>query len=390
VILGGWYTWTDAWNEASGTAAPGGCSGGTAGDPWTIDRAPADYARRHALAATGTAELGHGVTLGFIGRLLSGLPYTPWVDGDANGDGVANDRAFVFGGAAPAEVRAGMDRLLDEAPAGARECLRRQADRIAKRNSCRGPWMTTLDAQLAFAPGGAARRVRVSLTASNLPGVLDQVVHGSDELRGWGQPTTPDPVLLYVRGFDPAAHAFRYQVNPGFGKRTAGAGLPFTLTLQVRVRAGADPARQWMAEAVRASRRYGRRPSEIAAALATAIPNLPAQALAAAKTGECELTAAERDSLQRRADATQVEIDAVIALLAQAASAADTTARPDALEPVRQLTARARSIMAEDLSAIRQVIGPQKWERLPARFREPLGFAPLVPPRGIIIESPDP
>jgi len=37
-----------------------------------------------------------------------------------------------------------------------------------------------------------------------------------------------------------AVRAFRYQVNPGFGKRTAGAGLPFTLTLQVRVRAGSD------------------------------------------------------------------------------------------------------------------------------------------------------
>ena len=46
---------------------------------------------------------------------------------------------------------------------------------------------------------------------------LDQLVHGGDHLRGWGLPAAPDPILYYVRGFDPAAKRFIYDVNPRFG-----------------------------------------------------------------------------------------------------------------------------------------------------------------------------
>jgi hypothetical protein len=44
---------------------------------------------------------------------------------------------------------------------------------------------------------------------------VDQALHGSN-LRGWGSPTTPDPVLLVPRGFDAGTGRFRYDVNPRF------------------------------------------------------------------------------------------------------------------------------------------------------------------------------
>ena len=51
---------------------------------------------------------------------------------------------------------------------------------------------------------------------------VDQALHGSSDLRGWGSQPTPDPVLLVPRGFDPAAQRFRYDVNPRFADTRAG------------------------------------------------------------------------------------------------------------------------------------------------------------------------
>jgi hypothetical protein len=46
---------------------------------------------------------------------------------------------------------------------------------------------------------------------------VDRLLHGSAGLRGWGQATRPDNVLLYPRGFDPETQSFRYEVNERFG-----------------------------------------------------------------------------------------------------------------------------------------------------------------------------
>jgi len=389
-MLGVWYTWTRAWDEAAAGAAPGGSSGGTAGDPWAVERGTSDFARRHAISTHFSGGLGRGISVGLIGRVLSGLPYTPWVDGDVNGDGAANDRAYVFGSAADPRVAAGMARLLDEAPAGAKECLRRQQGRVARRNSCTGPWEARLDAQATLTPNERSKRVRLTLLATNLAGAADYLLHGAGGLRGWGQPHFPDPTLLYVRGFDPAAHAFRYEVNPRFGRGIGTLAAPFTLTLQARVRVGADPARQWITESMRAARGYRRSPGEIAAALAARIPNYPAQLIGAADSVGLALSAGQRETLRRQADSTQVEIDALIALLAPLVSAADTSARPAASVPVVELTAKARSLAESSLDAARAVLTPAQQNRLPSHLLAPLGYLPIIPAKPMILEMPDP
>ena len=85
-------------------------------------------------------------------RTSSGLRFTPTVAGDINGDGCSNDRAFVFDPstrarhlASPADCAT----LLATGPSAARDCLSGQLGRIAGRNSCVGPWFTTMNAQLS-------------------------------------------------------------------------------------------------------------------------------------------------------------------------------------------------------------------------------------------------
>lgn len=152
--------------------------------------------------------------------------------------------AFVFDpeSARDTGVASGMRQLL-QGTGGASECLCNQVGRIASLASCRTDWSRSLDVALWYAPP-AHRDVALSLSAFNVPAALDRALHGST-LRGWGDASIPDPNLLIVRGFDPAARAFQYRVNPAFGTQRrdlVGSGS-FALELRLRVAVGGDPAR---------------------------------------------------------------------------------------------------------------------------------------------------
>src|SRR2546422_8719253 len=229
------YTFTRARDQSSfsccavsqGFAAPT-----TAGDPNAREWATSALERRHSLLATVTYPVSGALEVTALGRLTSGVPFTPLVGSDINGDGARNDRAFVFDPATASDssVATGMRALLATAPPAVPDCLGRQLGHVAGRNSCTGPWQPALDFQINWRPAsfGRARRLTVSLLTVNLLGGLDQWLHGAANLRGWGFAAAPDPVLLYVRGFDPVAQRFSYGVNGRFGA-TAGANGGGTL-----------------------------------------------------------------------------------------------------------------------------------------------------------------
>ena len=227
-------------STAQGFAAPT-----TAADPNVAEWATSDLERRHAVLTTLNYPVSNALEIGVIGRLLSGVPFTPLVGSDVNGDGARNDRAFLFDPATASDSGAanGMRALLASASSGVRGCLERQLGRVAGRNSCAGPWQPSLDLQINWHPAwfGADRRLTVSLLTVNLLGGLDEWWHGAAHRLGWGYSTTPDPVLLYVRGFDPTTRAFRYTVNGRFGSvASAGGGVivPFQIALQGRLTLG--------------------------------------------------------------------------------------------------------------------------------------------------------
>ena len=65
-------------------------------------------------------------------------------------------------------------------------------------------------------------------------GGLDQLLHGSSGLHGWGSAPIVDGTLYTVRGFDPATQRFVYQVNPRFGSTNPTFNTlrtPFRMTL---------------------------------------------------------------------------------------------------------------------------------------------------------------
>jgi hypothetical protein len=203
-----------------------------------------DFDARHQILLQGGWTRA-GVALTMFGRVTSGLPFTPMVGSDVNGDGLANDRAFVFDPATVGDstIANGMRALYAVAPRTVRRCLTGQLEHAALRNSCEGPWTASLNAQIN-ATGELlhlGRRWNVSLNLANPLGGLDYLLHGSNGLKGWGNTPTPDPVLFNVRGFDSSARRFQYEVNPRFGNTRPTNTLqnaPFRVTLDVRVDVG--------------------------------------------------------------------------------------------------------------------------------------------------------
>src|SRR6185437_3485383 len=116
VILG--YTYTDARSQARGFDYANG------DDPRTIEWSRNPFLPRHQFMVQ-LARLFDQGTLGASVAFLaqSGLPYTPLVSGDIDGDGYADDRAFIFApSAAPdANVASGLQSVLATAPRSARD-----------------------------------------------------------------------------------------------------------------------------------------------------------------------------------------------------------------------------------------------------------------------------
>jgi hypothetical protein len=243
---------TLGYTYAQARAQQRGFDGSTSSDPRAIEWAPQAFTPRHQFVLQGAKALfGGALVLTASGRAMSGLRYTPTVAGDVNGDGVSGDRAFIFD---PARVVAdpsfanGLQDLIQHGSASARACLSPQTNSLAGRNSCVGPWSATMNMNL-FMPNvpRTDERVQASINFANPLGGLDQVLHGSSHLHGWGSAPVIDGTLYQVRGFEPATQRFVYAINPRFGNANPAFTTfrtPFRVTLDVRVDYGHSAAEQ--------------------------------------------------------------------------------------------------------------------------------------------------
>jgi hypothetical protein len=244
-----WYS-SFAYTLADTRSQLRGFDGSTFGAPGRLEWGRSDLDARHQLIA----QLGYaknGFNFSAFGRAMSGLPFTPIVGSDVNGDGLANDRAFVFDPSRVADAAFAQSlRDLRSASPSVRRCLDAQLGRAAERNSCEGPWTTSLNMQLSASGARLKLGQRLGLITLNLAnplGGLDQLLHGSANLRGWGTSAFADPVLYNVRGFDAAAGRFVYAVNPRFGSTRPSISTlraPFRVTLDVSLNVGRPASEQ--------------------------------------------------------------------------------------------------------------------------------------------------
>jgi hypothetical protein len=211
------YTLGRVRDQGSGTLA----ARTTAGNPNTAEWATANNDRRHTFNVQLTWPATPSVEVSATTRITSGAPFTPMVNRDVNGDGLRNDRAFVFDPTATADtaVANGMMRLLEVLPGRVRQCLVRQFGTIAERNSCRNGWTQSLNFRVNARPDlpRVDRRLTITADVRNALTGLDVMIHGgrgcADGARGsvpmstWlrcrASTTRPTRSLRHQRGLRP-------------------------------------------------------------------------------------------------------------------------------------------------------------------------------------------
>lgn len=223
----------------------------TVGNPLAIEWGRSAFDSRHQIQYNLGYNFFDAVRVNWFGSFRSGSPYTPVVAGDINGDGYNNDRAFIYDPAKTTDplLASQMQSLIAKTSGNARECLLKQLNTLAERNSCQGPWISQATLSLAFNPlkFRMPQRATLSLQIGNPLGAADLLLHGNNNLRGWGQFAFPDPTLLAVRGFDAQNRRYLYDVNDRFGSTQpalTAVRAPVTVTAMMRFDLGPTRERQ--------------------------------------------------------------------------------------------------------------------------------------------------
>lgn len=342
------YSFNVARVEATGIDGPNAPGAPVAGDPNAAQWTRAEYAPRHTVGVTLVRAWSVEWSTTVLSWWRSGTSFTPRVDADINGDGLANDRAFVFAGG-------------DTAAA----CLRSQRGSIAAEGSCRTGWWNTLDASMAYSP---RRHPGFTFTVSAY-NVLSAVGR-------WGQPTLPDDRLLIVRGFDPAARRFRYQVNPNFGGPFPGAvsTAPLSLQLRVRMTMGGDPARPINPRIAATAAGQDTR-----GVLRAAIVNVPAEVLRLNETHAIDLAPAQIIRLHIVMDSLAERIEANVAALGASIESERRAPLTDGDRARRRaLVLEAQQLIERGVAEARETLGPLGWSELPENLRQPSRAIPGV------------
>src|SRR6185503_1481741 len=105
---------------------------GTIGDPYVKQWVPISNPQ-HTFRLTSGGRF-WGFNFGLTTTLYSGIPLTPLVNGDINGDGnTGNDRAFIPNPAASSDTSLArqLNELIAHAPTAARKCIISQLGKMA-------------------------------------------------------------------------------------------------------------------------------------------------------------------------------------------------------------------------------------------------------------------
>lgn len=319
------------------------------------------------------------VRIGWFGQFRSGTRYTPMIAGDVNGDGSANDRAFVF---APTvtdtAIANGMQALLANGSSSAQKCLSSQLGALADRNSCVGPWTSSATMSFTFNPLKVRMPQRASLSfqLSNPLGAADLIVNGSGKLKGWGQAPMPDAQLLYVRGFEPATGTtparYRYEVNRRFGATNPAFNqfrAPVTLTAMLRFDVGPTRERQMLTQQLDRGRRTqgNKAPEQMLRAMFGngGIPNPMASLLRDQDT--LKLTSKQADSIATLNRQYIIKLDGIWSPIVREFAALPDTFEHDEVYH-RYIVARRQTVdlLKQMAPLVRGLLTDEQFRRVPA------------------------
>ena len=366
------YTLSRSRDQSYGFGAGGFGGGTTSGDPNRAEWGPSEQDRRHQMFAQILYPINPSLDVSVVGRAVSGSTFSPLVGGDVNGDGLRNDRAFIYTpeSAPDTAIANGMSRLLVAAPASARDCLLRQKNDIATRNSCAAPWTGALDAQVNWRPTqfGLSRRLMISAQLVNVLTGLDQLLHGSVDLKGWGQQSFPDRTLMYVRGFDAANDRYVYRINEHFGSSSSRGAFraPFLIGLQGRYTIGVDDSRRGMFNVIGGPNGRTLDAAQLKERMQRGFTNPFRRIVQVNDSLQLGLSGDQKARLGVLGDSLQTQIDPLIDELAGIISKQGRNADPMSMMAAlgKQLS-QGRAMMQQAAKEAQSVLTPEQWAKLP-------------------------
>ncbi len=351
--------------------------GNTAGNPLDVEWARSAFDSHHQIQYGFGYNFFDAVRVNWFGNFRSGTPYTPLVQGDINGDGYSNDRAFIFNPATTADpvLAASMQSLLNSATGNARDCLQKQLGQLAARNSCQGPWISQATMSIAFNPlkFRMPQRATLSLQVGNPLGAADLLLHGNNNLRGWGQFSFPDPNLLAVRGFDPQTRRYTYDVNQRFGATLpslTAVRAPVTVTAMMRFDLGPTRERQALTQQLDRGRitRGQKAPEPLIKAIygsGGGIVNPLSTILRQADT--LELTGPQADSIATLNRSYVIRLDSIWSPVAKyLAALPDKYDRDEAYRRYQKAREASVDMLIRLAPDIRRLLTPEQRRKLPA------------------------
>ncbi|MEZ4411626.1 MAG: carboxypeptidase regulatory-like domain-containing protein [Gemmatimonadales bacterium] len=211
IEFNGGYTYTDAQDVMSLTSSIAFSNYGFATLNGLLndrDLTTSAFSRPHRVVLSGTVNLPADFDFSLIYSGISGSPFGYVINGDANADGVGgsnrefNDMFYVprdrnditMYGATPAASYDSLANFIDS-----QACLRNQRGQIMERNSCRNPWINSLDARLQkVVPTFNGQTMILSLDVFNLLNMIDSdwgLVKQTSAFEGQS--------MVRLRGWDP-------------------------------------------------------------------------------------------------------------------------------------------------------------------------------------------
>lgn len=332
-------------------------------DPWSLTQLEANYAwnggtRRGAFvtpafAAPGLisaatsgnrhtimASIGSWVGVSQIYATLivrSGVRFTPLADQDLNGDGLANDAAFVPLAQAEAWAAA--------TPAATRSCIRDAAGTVIAPNACAGPWSVSsiLTAQIPGPKVGLPRGMELTVQLSNPTALFSSIGGGGVT---FGASPFVSPTLVRVTGFDASTQRFGTELLQGFGRPiglSRSITEPMRVAVSLRVPLGRSAFDRRMNETVGilAADTTSSMRERVAANVFAYMPNIPEVFLE--QITRVELTREQREQLGEMKNAWQQIAPRAVATL---------TARSSRDPAAREALIAARSRAVEEVQAI--------------------------------------
>jgi hypothetical protein len=217
---------------------------------------PSQFAREHTIILSGFTKIPLGIQVAANLRIQSGRPFTPETSGDINGDGVTfNDRPFIYAAAdlpVASAATADATRQSYADVLAANSCISKYVGQIIPKNTCRTPWVNSLDMRLTKEISTLrGQHAELQIDLFNVLNGLGQLGCNKDDYNaavkagtdlpgtcGWGRVTTVSganqDLFNSVGSYNSATGQITYGPNKTFGRETV-VGSNLNLQFQTQI-----------------------------------------------------------------------------------------------------------------------------------------------------------